>query len=105
MQWGFRVAEMLAQFGEGRVVRVIAVNIVQQAGQLGESSLIHATVFLEAVFRALLQLFHGPAGLSDTDDGKVESLILNQVLKRWKNLFVRQIARGSKKYECVRHSL
>ena len=58
-------------------------------------------MLFQAVFRARLQLIQIPSSLRYADDGQSEAFVADQALQRWKNLLVRQIARGAEEYQCV----
>ena len=93
---------MLAQFYESVRVVVIAIHIAQKSHQLAESVLIETAVFLQAVLGARFELIKIPARFSHADDWQIETLITDQSLQGRKNLLVREIASGAKKYKRVR---
>ncbi len=97
-----RFAELLAQLGECGGIVVVAIDIAQQVHQ----SLLHlwiaATVVLQAVRRALLELIQIPSGLRDADDWDVQAFVAHQSKQRWEDLLVSQIAGGAEEDDGVR---
>ena len=89
--------ELPAQGIERRRIAVVAVDIVEQAGQLLERRRIEPAVFFHAVARAGTKLLEGPAGPGHTDHRHVELTALRQRLERRKDLLVGQIAGGAEK--------
>ena len=89
--------ELAAQGIERRRIAVVAVNILEQAGQFLERHPIEPSVFFHAIARAGTKLLEGPAGPGHTDHRHVELTALRQRLKRRKDLLVGQIAGGAEK--------
>ena len=96
MQWLLGPTQFLANFGKGARIRIIAVYVSQQFGQLPESVLIEATVMLEAILGATAKLIKRPTRFGYSDNRDVQALIPDQPLNRWENLLVRKIPGGPK---------
>jgi hypothetical protein len=84
----------------GRVV-VVAVDIVQQAGQLSECSLVHPAVFLQAVVRPRFQLLQRPARLGDADDWHVQVAAFDHGLQRREDLLIGQVATRAEEHKRI----
>ncbi len=96
-----RVAELFVDFGEGVGVGVVAIDVTKQAAEFCPGVRVEATVFFEAVLRALFQLIERPAGFCNADHGDVERAALHHRLQGGEDFFVGEIASRAKKHECV----
>ena len=95
-------AELPAERLEGRGVRVVAVDVAQQARELLEGRRVEPAVLLEAVAGAGLELFEIPAGLGDPDHRNVEVAALQHRLQRREDLLVGEVARRPEEHQRVR---
>src|SRR6202040_1573856 len=91
MRRTMRVLELLAERRERRRVLVVAVNVVQQGGQLFESCRIDAAVFLQAVVRPRAKLIQIPSGLGYTNHRYIKMSALHHRLQRRENLLVGEV--------------
>src|SRR5208282_1762317 len=80
-------AQRLERFG----ILVVSIHVAEQAGELFERGLVHATVFLEAIVSPRLQLLQVPPSLGNADDRYIEMTALYHCLQRGKNLLVREV--------------
>ncbi len=87
-----RAVEHLAQLGERGGVLVVAVDVAELFDEPGESGLVDAAVFFQAVASPSLKLREIPARLGDADDRYVQVIVLEQVLDGGKDLLVCQVA-------------
>ncbi len=69
MQGPLGISQSLAQLDKGGRIAVVAVHILEQGGQLRESSLIQAAVLGDTLTGARLKLVQIPTGFGYTDDG------------------------------------
>ena len=98
----FGVAELLANVGEGLRILIVPIDIAQLGKEQREARWVQAAVFLDAVLRALLELFEVPSGLGNTDYRASKFSSLGQLLQGGKDLFVSEVAGGTKKHQRVR---
>ena len=96
-----RVAERFADRVEGLQISVVAINVLQVSGQLLPCSIIHATMLLQAVFRACFELVKVPACFRDADDRHIELAVLDHGLQCGENFLVGKVAGCSEKYKRV----
>ena len=98
----FGIAEFLANVGEGLRILIVPIDIAQLGKELRKARRVQAAVFLDAVLRALLELFEVPPGLGNANyrAGKFSSP--GQLLQGGKDLFVSEVAGGTKKHQRIR---
>src|ERR1700746_998820 len=92
----FWLLEFLARCVEGRRILIVAVHVAQQSDQLIERRGIETTMFLQAVFRASTKLIEIPSSFGHANYGDVEVSSFHHRLQGWENLFVGEIAGGTK---------
>ena len=96
-----RGTKHLAKLREGGGILIIAVDILQQAGQFCEGSIVHAAVLAETIVGALLKLFQRPARFRHANHRHIQFAVEHHLLQRGKNLLVGQVAGSAKKYQCI----
>ena len=102
MRGMLRIAQLLAQRLEGRIVAVVAVDVMQQAAQLVPRCGIDPAVLFQTVFGAGFELVEVPAGFGDADHRHVEMAVLHHRLQRGEYLLVGKIAGRAEKDQRVR---
>ena len=85
----------------GRRIIVVAVDIAEQAGELGKRFGVEAAMTGKAVLGARLQLVERPSRLGNTDDRYIDPFVTNQTLQGGKNLLVGKVARGPKENDRI----
>ena len=86
----------------GGVSAVIAVDVLQAGHEAGKCIRLEPSVLLEAFLHACLQLIEAPSGPGHDDHRHIQVTSARQRLKGREDLFECQVARRSKKYQCVR---
>src|SRR5205085_4487771 len=91
-----RLAERLAQLGEGGALAIVAINVAQQADEARHRLLVAGRhECLETVAHAPRELLGLPAGARHPDDGHAEQPAAHQVIERRIDLAIAQIAGGA----------
>ena len=101
MQRSLGVAQRLTQQGEGCLVAVIAIDVVEQRGEPVEGCGVETAVLFEAAARAFAELLQVPAGATDADHRDIEAAAPDQRLQRRKDLVEGEVAGGAEEDEGV----
>ena len=107
VQRPLRLAQRLAQLGEGLRVGVVAVDVLQPCRKLVEHRLVELLAVLlgrlpHAVERALAQLLHRPAGQRHADHRHLQVAVARHRQQRREDLLVGQVAGGAEENQCIR---
>ena len=93
--------ELLAQFGEGLGITIVAINVLQSGDQFREAYRIQAAIVFNAVFCPLLKLLQLPSGFGHSDYRDFQLSVYGEFLQSRKNLLLRQVAGGSEEYQRI----
>jgi hypothetical protein len=97
-----RGAQRRAQRRERLRVFVVALDVLQERGELLESCWVDASaMFLQALAGAFAQRLDAGRGSADADDGDVEAAAFDEGLERRKDLAIRQIPGRAEEHERV----
>src|SRR4030095_2315103 len=95
-------AECGAQLRERTEVVVVAVDVLDPVSQPGEGIFVLAAVLRNGCASPLDELIPVPTGLRHADNWKVQAAATCHRLKGGKDVLVRKVAGGAKKYESIR---
>jgi len=97
-----RFGQHASEIDVGGVAAVVAVDVLQARRQLCERVRLEASMLLETFLHAGLQLVEAPSAPGHNDDRHIQMAATRQRLQSRENLLECQVARRSKKYQCVR---
>ena len=95
-------AERLLELGEGGIVRIVAVHVLQQAKEAIKHGLVSVGPRgLHRLGSPLLEVRQGPLRERDTDDGYVELVVRHHPVQRGEDLLLCKVAARTEEHQCV----